>query len=184
MNTIQLQDALSLLRIPACGVYPADAIPKKWTKPTGMIVNMDNHDDPGSHWVAIFVNGQGNGVYFDSYGLPPSNAHHLQSLRRNTKSFVWNTHQLQSLTSKVCGQYCIMFLDCMSRGLSLRAFCKQFTNDHVKNDYRADLHYKRVRTRGRSLAFKKRKTKNHIGGGIGNRWNRKNICIQSCVPRI
>ena len=34
------------------------------------IINLDNSDGPGTHWVAYVIDPRGI-VYFDSYGLPP-----------------------------------------------------------------------------------------------------------------
>ena len=47
---------------------------KKGITKLGVIFNLDGHKEPGSHWVALFVNIQAGGVYyFDSYGIPPPN---------------------------------------------------------------------------------------------------------------
>lgn len=38
----------------------------------GMVINLDEHDQPGSHWVALFANLSNNQVYFfDSVGKKP-----------------------------------------------------------------------------------------------------------------
>ena len=38
----------------------------------GVILNLDTHDQPGSHWVTLFIDlGQGYVMYFDSTGDPP-----------------------------------------------------------------------------------------------------------------
>ena len=38
----------------------------------GIILNMDPHDKPGSHWVTMFIDlGRGYALYFDSTGDPP-----------------------------------------------------------------------------------------------------------------
>ena len=81
------------------------------------VFNTDIHTQPGPHWVAVFLDKQGRGVFFDSYGMALLVPQHLQSIKRNTISYRWNTHQLQSLNSKICGQFCLMFLDYMKRGI-------------------------------------------------------------------
>jgi len=50
----------------------------------------------GSHWVATYGN-----HYFDSTGLPPD----VQFL-----NYQWSSIQVQSLKSKFCGQYCLLWL--------------------------------------------------------------------------
>lgn len=44
---------------------------KKYNK-FGMIINFDNYNQPGSHWVALYANIKNNKIYyFDSYGTRP-----------------------------------------------------------------------------------------------------------------
>ena len=50
------------------GVYPIDLLPKR--QQGVYVINLDKHDEPGSHWVAVYDDGK-IGEYFDSYGLPP-----------------------------------------------------------------------------------------------------------------
>lgn len=117
-----------------CGVYPADGIPLRWSRPAALIANTDDHTQPGSHWVAFYSDECGNGVYFDSYGVAPFVPHHVQRLRKNCPRYRYNTRQLQSIYSDVCGQFCIMFLYYMHFGYTLDAFVGNFTTDYVKND--------------------------------------------------
>ena len=64
------------------------------------------------------------------------NTDHINRLRKNCKSkmFRWNSVQLQSDTSDVCGQYCIMFLRYMCKSLSIEKFLINFSKNLVKND--------------------------------------------------
>ena len=40
----------------------------------GMVINLDPHDKPGSHWVALYTNFDKNQIYFfDSFGKKPKN---------------------------------------------------------------------------------------------------------------
>lgn len=103
-------------------------------KPTAFIFNTDKASRSGSHWVAIHVDSSGLGVYFDSFGLPPYIPDHINRLRKNCKQFRWNVKQLQSETSDVCGQFCVMFLYYMTNGLTLEAFLDNFSDDLKKND--------------------------------------------------
>ena len=106
----------------------------KWPRPCALIANTDNHDKPGVHWVAVFLNQQGHAVYFDSYGLPPQVPQHLQRVRMNCKIYKWNTKRLQSFNSLVCGQYCLMFLYYMSHGYTMEKFCSMFSDNCTNND--------------------------------------------------
>jgi len=128
------------------GVFPADKIPRVWTKPTAFVFNTQKNSLPGEHWVAVYVDKNGHGIYFDSYGLPPYVHYHVKRLEKNCKKFNWNTTMLQSETSKVCGQFCIMFLDFMSRGMTMTKFLQSFsTHSLKKNDSIAALHVKKMK---------------------------------------
>jgi len=56
------------------GVFCADEVPfqsKSDKKQKCFYVfNLDNLDEPGSHWVVVMLSPQRN-LYFDSYGEPP-----------------------------------------------------------------------------------------------------------------
>jgi len=54
-----------------CSVQLANLI-KKNIKKLGVIFNLDPHDKPGSHWVALYLDLVSDKVYyFDSYGMAP-----------------------------------------------------------------------------------------------------------------
>jgi len=94
-----------------------------------------DHDRPGQHWVAFYIDEHGTGTYFDSYGLPPLDSRFLLRLRRNSTTYRWNTTQLQGMLSQTCGQYCCVFLYFMCKGYNLNQFLNLFDNDYVRNDY-------------------------------------------------
>lgn len=90
------------------GVFPRDRIPSLSSVasyPACCVVNTDPHDQPGSHWVALNILSHRQVEFFDSYGQRPS-AYALQ-LPPNVIS---NPYDFQSLTTDVCGHYCIYFL--------------------------------------------------------------------------
>lgn len=134
MNSLEILRNLATIRSHTVGVFPADRIPRVWMKPTVFVFNTDNHNKPGLHWVCAYVDKTGVGWYFDSYGLPPIRPEFITRLRKNCKHFRWNTMCLQSESSDVCGQFCIMFLHHMSSGLSMKKFLKKFSADTQKND--------------------------------------------------
>ena len=76
------------------------------------IINMDDHDEPGSHWVAVFDDG--NTEYMDSYGQPPLDERCQTFLGLN---YSYNTLPLQQQFSNACGFYCIYFILQRARGL-------------------------------------------------------------------
>lgn len=122
------------------GVFPADKIPHITQTPAGIIFNLDDSDQPGSHWVGVWINVDGRATYFDSFGLPP--------LRRSLLTFLsmypeWemNSKRFQHLTSQDCGYYTILFIVLASRGFPLPTIqylfyeCEGRLNDTLVKDY-------------------------------------------------
>lgn len=190
MNSLEVWDSLRHIPAQTKGVFPADRIPNRWSRPAAIVANTDDHTKPGTHWVALYVDSKGHGVFFDSYGNPPLVAQHHNRLRRNSNSYEWNTRGLQSLKSRVCGEYCLMFLDHMSRGRTLAAFSRKFTENRIRNDKMVANYYKRLKNSRRKNKNVKRVRNNNNhrnynynnirGGGFGASSN----CIQSCTSRV
>ena len=71
------------------------------------ILNVEPEFMGGSHWVAFFREIKSNILeFFDSYGKAPS----YYGFRLPSFSKVHNHYQMQSNTSTVCGEYCVLFL--------------------------------------------------------------------------
>lgn len=118
------------------GVYASDRLPLFCNyNNTALVMNLDPHNQSGSHWVSIYIE-NGYGLYFDSYGMPPTvNANFVHFLNRNcTQGWDYNRTELQALDSDVCGHYCIWFLSERARGVSLKNIVNQFTANCTVND--------------------------------------------------
>ncbi len=50
------------------GVYPADMLPLLSRKCPYAILNLDDSDEPGSHWIAVKYLGQKKCLVYDSFG--------------------------------------------------------------------------------------------------------------------
>lgn len=81
MNTLEILKYLSEFPSHTSGVFPADQIPREWTKPTAFVRKTDDYTKPTHH--------------FDSYGLIPIIPDHMNRLRKNCKLFRRNNTQLQ-----------------------------------------------------------------------------------------
>ena len=92
------------------------------------------------------------------------------------ESYTWNKKHLQSLGSKVCGQYCVMFLHYMVRGYSLEKFFKMSSHDLERNDRIVEKFYNRIR------GVRTRKIKNNYNY-LPHKGNGK-IRIQKCKPKF
>ena len=92
------------------GVYPIDMLPNR--QEGAYVINLDKHNEPGSHWVAVFDDG--NRVeYFDSYGIAPSIPSFMGP------DAVYSSITLQPLYSNACGFYCVYYIIHRARGVSM-----------------------------------------------------------------
>ena len=97
------------LRIPFFrGVFMKDALPSKiWKNETG-IVNLDNSDGPGTHWVC-YKKLKNKVYYFDSLGnLPPPQE--LLGYFSKAESVFYNFNRQQMPNTNICGHLCLEFL--------------------------------------------------------------------------
>lgn len=170
MNTLEIASALRGVSAASVGVYAADRIPRILSLPVAIVTNMDTANKPGSHWVAFYISKNGTGNFFDSFGMPPTSPYHLDSLRRNCKNFRWNKKKMQSFKSKVCGEYCIMFLRHMCTGTSLYAFCSIFSENSQRNDYLVSKFYatlsKKLKHKNRYSSANSFPRENSTGNGV------------------
>lgn len=136
MNTKDINEIL-LKRIPAfIGAFPCDAQIKdrhqgSTSSCRSFIFNSDPANAPGQHWVALWVDSCGYGEYFDPYGLPPINdCLRLQVNKLCFGGYVHNRCPIQniSVSSRACGQHCIMFILFKHTGLSLGEICSFFNS--------------------------------------------------------
>lgn len=115
------------------GTYASDHLPTIQNEGKNhYIVNFDPSNEPGSHWIAIILNKNRPSEYFDSYGFPPPK--HLPFEEFMQGNFIFNTVELQSPLTTVCGQYCMHFLMQRARGYNMRDIVSDFSHDKAVND--------------------------------------------------
>ena len=108
-------------------------LPLKTVFPSAYIANTDPQSKPGSHWIAMFFDHEGNGDYLDSYGRQPL-PKFKSFLNKHCLEWQYNGKQLQAPLTSTCGQYCIYFLYQRSRGVPLQRILDLFGNDKLEND--------------------------------------------------
>ena len=106
------------------------------TYPTAIVCNTHDADQPGEHWIAMYVDTKRRGDYFDPYGLEPQHIEFTNFMNEHCSEWAPNDRTLQSPMSTVCGQYCVAFLLLRCRNVSMHAFTRLFTTDLVANDCR------------------------------------------------
>jgi hypothetical protein len=122
----------------------------------GVIFNLDNHDQSGSHWVAMYTDlDKGNIFYFDSFGIKPEprvrtlmrkQARFLESMGKQLDAIRvdYNKKQHQKENSE-CGVYSMNFLIRMARGDDFDKLCNNPVSDKRINKCRFvyfDRHHK------------------------------------------
>lgn len=134
MNTLQI----SKLCKAKCflGVYPVDMMPENPPRPSCLIANTDSLGSVGEHWVALYINKEGLGDYFCSFGYKPKQEF-VDYLNAYTKSWNYSTKRVQGYFSLTCGHYCVFFIFCRSRGMSMSTYLSMFGKNTTENDFMA-----------------------------------------------
>ena len=116
---------------PFDGVFSSDCLP---AKPRLLVCNTDPSYRPGEHWVAMYVDDDGNyAEYFDSLGRIPSSIFESY-INEHCRQLIYSSRQLQSITSRFCGHYCACFCILRSRGIDKCRLLGYFYRDTELND--------------------------------------------------
>ena len=124
------------------GVYSRDNLPKI-TKKGAHVINLDEYENAGTHWIALFVK-TNEVIYFDSFGIEhiPKEINTLigttkaSSLERNNKKIKANIFRIQAYDSIMCGYFCIEFINCILKGKTLLDYTNLFSPNDLKNNDR------------------------------------------------
>lgn len=124
-----------------------DSYYKKGFHKLGVVFNLDNHDQPGSHWTAMYTDlNKGCIYYFDSFGIKPEQR--VRSLMKKQVNFLdsigkkiddikidYNKIQHQKGNTE-CGVYSINFLIKMAKGEDFNEYCNKINTDKQINKCR------------------------------------------------
>ena len=102
------------------------------------VINLDEHYDTGTHWIALYV--KNNDItYFDSFGV--------EHIPKEIKAFIkkrnitTNIFRIQAYDSIMCGYFCIGLIDFMFKGKSLTEYTNLFSPIDFKKNYDTILNY-------------------------------------------
>jgi len=116
----------------------------------GIIFNLDDHDEPGSHWTSMYIEllpccrKEPSIYYFDSTGSkPPKEIKKLvdkvqeqyDSLKGTNMDFVYNDIQHQYKDTE-CGVYCLHFLYKMLEGGDFSNYVNNIKKDDYMEEFR------------------------------------------------
>lgn len=118
--------------------------PKKYI---GVVFNLDKHDEPGSHWIALFVNIPKREInYWDSYGIkPPSEVLDLidklaKQGEQNGITFKVNiNNKRHQYKNSECGVYSCNFIIQQLEGKTYEAVINTIVSDDKMNARRSEF---------------------------------------------
>jgi hypothetical protein len=105
------------------GVFMRDSLPQTVLPVECGVVNLDDSDGPGTHWVAYYKRGR-EAIYFDSYGLDPPREL-VQYMRCSIQT---QTFQLQGPKDVICGHLCIHVLHRLAAGDTFKDIVLKLVN--------------------------------------------------------
>jgi hypothetical protein len=128
-NTEDLKQLSKILKIKNLYILTKDYI-KKPLKNGNYIINLDNHNGQGTHWVS-FIKKDDIIYYFDSFGLPPPE----QILKINETKIYYNVYNIQDIEETSCGFYCLYFIYNMKiYNNDYKKFLELFVNNPLNNE--------------------------------------------------
>lgn len=111
----------------------------------GIVFNLDNHNQPGSHWVAGLIDlDKGNIYYYDSYGVRPGQrvrefyhkvATHMKNDLGVKPNIEYNKKRHQYKDSE-CGMFSIYFIVSLLEGNQFKQVCNSKIDDDSVNKLR------------------------------------------------
>ena len=110
----------------------------------GVIFNLDPHNKPGSHWVALFIDTDKKKIYYlDSYGeeIPSKINKFSNKVIKQADTLGLGKYELlvnkrrHQFSDSECGMYSLYFIIEMLKGKSF----KKFTNQRIKDKLMMDL---------------------------------------------
>ena len=87
------------------GVFSRDNL-SSTVKNGAYVINLDEHHDIGTHWVALYVNNK-IVTYFDSFGVEHIAKEIMKFIA--CKKIITNIYRIQAYDSIMCGYFCIGF---------------------------------------------------------------------------
>jgi hypothetical protein len=139
LSNFDINTILNTLKIPFEDCLAKDEITTKNFTNGNYIINLQNHNQDGSHWTALIRNNE-NVFYVDSFGVcPPQN---IVTICKQLKlQIFYNNTDIQNMNSNLCGYFCIALFIYLEKHKkqnmfdNIQDFTDMFNNkDSSKND--------------------------------------------------
>lgn len=111
LTNIDLIKYVKLLKIPYFrGVFMRDNLPKKIGKNESAIINLDDQNGPGTHWICFYK--RQSFIYcFDPFGNLRPCVEFIRYFNSNgVCKIIFNYDSYQTYNSIICGHLCLKFL--------------------------------------------------------------------------
>lgn len=82
------------------GVFPNNLLPNRLRVGQCLIANLQNSNQPGSHWVGAYYDPNYGKIYIDSFGAPPTT-----QMSRFLREYRYLNIDFQEFTSERCGEF-------------------------------------------------------------------------------
>jgi hypothetical protein len=89
------------------GVYVRNRLPRLLNVPSALVGNTDPDHPMGKHWIAIYIDANSRGEYYDPTGRPPHKSAYVNFMNKHCLHWTYNTVRVQEEGSTVCGFHCI-----------------------------------------------------------------------------
>jgi hypothetical protein len=113
MNTLEINTLLKKhphFRPVFKGVYARNRLPRLLSVPSALVGNTDPDHRLGQHWIAIYIDANSKGEYYEPTGRPHLLRVYVNFMRKHCYSWNYNTVRVQEEGSTVCGHHCIVYL--------------------------------------------------------------------------
>ncbi len=102
------------------------------------IINLDDSENGGTHWTALYIDNL-RCCYWDSFGgkIPTDILRFIK--KSKCKKIIYNLDTIQNINSEACGYYCVAFLNHISKhnknmGHSMNKFNSLFNKNNTKHN--------------------------------------------------
>jgi hypothetical protein len=113
MNTLEIDTLLKKhphSRPVFKGVYARKRLLRLLNVPSALVGNTDPDHRMGQHWVAIYIDANSKGEYYEPIGRPPFLRDYVNFMKKHCHTGTYNTVRVQEEGSTVCGHHCISYL--------------------------------------------------------------------------
>lgn len=125
------------------GCFPCNRLPPFPSQlPKSLIVNSDNIQDSGDHWVGLILTPK-KCFYFDSFGVGILENNINKFIERKYKTYIHSIKEIQAIESEKCGEFCMGFVLQVKNVKTYKKFLTQFNHRRLKKNDEKIRHFLR-----------------------------------------